>query len=570
MSLLIKYLKIILQEIGSNSSQKAKKKYLLMSITCYLLILPALSSYCQQIDPDNLLIINVKIPDTSVDGLDQTLNLLVKEGTLNQISPEQLSVSEDVAVLDARGGIILGDLKLGNKPSFIIIKEDPRKNFKVWLYMEDYIIFALDKGVVHRNRLWRGDVQNTSNRQTETKIFTYTPPPFSLPVEFGEDRWNHWDNKSFSGVFTSVLALDRQFWLSQNDASIDQVGELNAVAGGVIRGFRFGVIGQLKFFKRPWIYTVFAATRAYDKGFDSGEDNSIVWFDYRLDIPINETLLLSIGKQKEPISLERLSPSHLAPQQERTAASDAFIRARNTGAQLSGNFLNGYGTWAGGIFNPWLDNPGGIGDNPTSLVGRVTGLPFTSSDDHQLIHLGVSALYSNGSDRVRFRNSPEFFNSPDFIDTESFKANNITLLNFELSYRNGPFWVASEFTPTFMNSMGEKLKFTGFYLQAAYVLTGEKRGYRKKTGTFDAVPVARSVMQGGIGAIEVSSRFSKSNFNDGSVVGGNMNIWSLGANWWLTPSFGISCNFRWIGVDRLQGNIERTTGLNARILLILQ
>jgi hypothetical protein len=49
-----------------------------------------------------------------------------------------------------------------------------------------------------------------------------------------------------------------------------------------------------------------------------------------------------------------------------------------------------------------------------------------------------------------------------------------------------------------------------------------------------------------------------------------MNIYSLGANWWLTPVFGVNFNFRVISVNRLLGQKEWASGLNARIVLILQ
>ena len=72
-------------------------------------------------------------------------------------------------------------------------------------------------------------------------------------------------------------------------------------------GFRFGVVGTLNF-ARPWVYTIFGATQAFDKGFDTEENDNVTWFDWRLDIPFLKNSVMSIGKQKEPISGERVSP----------------------------------------------------------------------------------------------------------------------------------------------------------------------------------------------------------------------------------------------------------------------
>ena len=56
--------------------------------------------------------------------------------------------------------------------------------------------------------------------------------------------------------------------------------------------------------------------------------------------------------------------------------------------------------------------------------------------------------------------------------------------------------------------------------------------------------------------------------SDGAVDGGEMDIFSLGLNWWLSPIFNINMNYRYITNDQggLSGN---TQGFMTRILLIL-
>ena len=55
---------------------------------------------------------------------------------------------------------------------------------------------------------------------------------------------------------------------------------------------------------------------------------------------------------------------------------------------------------------------------------------------------------------------------------------------------------------------------------------------------------------------------------DGTVDGGEMDILSLGVNWWLSRSAHFTVNYRYISLDRegLQGG---SSGINARILLML-
>jgi phosphate-selective porin OprO/OprP len=109
---------------------------------------------------------------------------------------------------------------------------------------------------------------------------------------------------------------------------------------------------------------------------------------------------------------------------------------------------------------------------------------------------------------------------------------------------------------------------SGYYLTGTWALTGEMRDYRKRSGTFNPLPVARPVSQGGWGAVELAFRYSNTDLNDGALEGGEMDIYSLGVNWWFTRSTHLSMNYRHISLDRaaLQGD---SSGLNARITLML-
>ena len=60
---------------------------------------------------------------------------------------------------------------------------------------------------------------------------------------------------------------------------------------------------------------------------------------------------MSVGKQKEPISSSRLTTLVFLPMQERQAAEDAFLPARNYGIVFSGMHKSGRSTWGAGIFH---------------------------------------------------------------------------------------------------------------------------------------------------------------------------------------------------------------------------
>ena len=219
-----------------------------------------------------------------------------------------------------------------------------------------------------------------------------------------------------SGIFTAALVLDRVNWLSQDAASELQVGDLTGFDGGEIRGLRFGLIGTLNTFEKPWVDTIFGATNAFDKGFDSEKSDSMAFLDWRLDIPLLANSTLSIGKQKEPISGERVQSLLNNNMQERSAVADALLPSRNVGIVWNGNSPATYTSWAVGVFNDWFDTGVDLDESATQYIGRTTWAPLHSEDDSNLLHLGIGYRYSNGKEGFRSATESEINQAPAFVD----------------------------------------------------------------------------------------------------------------------------------------------------------
>ena len=95
------------------------------------------------------------------------------------------------------------------------------------------------------------------------------------------------------------------------------------------------------------------------------------------------------------------------------------------------------------------------------------------------------------------------------------------------------------------------------------------RAYNKKGGVFGGIPVAKTVYQNGKGAWEVYARYSNIDLNDGGIDGGEMQIATLGINWWLTPFFSVNAGYKYITNE--QYGLEGTSsGLMTRIILVLE
>jgi phosphate-selective porin OprO/OprP len=471
-------------------------------------------------------------------------------------------------VLDASSGVLLGDLDIGQPSNFLILNQDPREDITVLLDTKQHIVFAVHKGQILTNNLV---VARPSDSPTKTKArwFAYTPPPRSLPFSYRDSRkWNQWDTKHIFGTFYAALVIDRQYWLSQDETSEQQVGDLKAYEGGEIRGMRFGAIGALKF-ERPWIYTIFASTTAFDRGFDTRDDGSLVFYDWRLDIPLSSKMSLAVGKQKEPISMERLMTIAQMPQQERSTEGDAMLRARNVGAVLSGTAHDRRMTWAGGLFNDWFDGGKSFDESSSQLVGRTTWLPYVSDDDSNLFHLGLGVRHTNAKGALHYGTTPEFNQSPIFVDTDLIPANYAVTYNPEVSWRWGPVWLLSEamFNKVSAPEFGNPL-FNGFYFSGTFSLSGEMRPYNRRSGAFDQLPIAKPVTQGGWGAWEASMRWSNLDLNDERVEGGEIDVFSLGLNWWPVRVASLSGNYRNITLNRF-GTRGKSNGLALRLLLVL-
>ena len=539
-----------------------------------MLCLAAAHVHAQFVDPQNVLVENVYLIDAGQEAEQVQVNILIRDNKLELVSKDDIPAPEGVFPLNARGGFLLGKLTIGETPSFIILDEDPRDNFDVMMDTEYHILFAVNDGRLRRNRLFArlpAPHQHGEEEPRRAGWLAYSPPPMALPLNYGDStKWNQWATENTTGIFLAAAVLDRQYWPSQNNDSEMQVGDLEIFEGGEIRGFRVGAVGTLGFFERPWVYTVFGATNAFDKGFEVQRQDDFEWFDYRLDVPLTDSVNLSVGKQKEPISMERIMSMIQLPMQERTSVSDSLLPSRNFGAVLSGSLPDKHITWAGGVFHNFIDAEGELGDTPTQLIGRATWLPFVSDDDSNLLHLGFGFRHSDAEQGLQYLTEPEFNKSPIFVDTGRFEADSSTQYNIEASWRRGPYWIASEYVHTDVDAapFGDPT-FDGFHVTASWIATGEMRRYNHKSGIFGPVPVAQSVYQGGWGAWELSARYSTLDLTDGLVDGGEMDILSLGVNWWLSPIFNINMNFRYIENDK-DGLNGEASGIMTRVLLILE
>jgi phosphate-selective porin OprO/OprP len=532
---------------------------------------------CQAQAEESILIRNATLIDRGGERDNVVVNILVRDSKLDIITEDLIPIEDADVSYDAAGGVVLGELKLGEPASFLILRGDPRKNVKLLLDTKTHATFAIAKGKVIKNTFVT-IIQETpeETERAEEGWLAYAPPPLAVPLNYKDgSRFNRFDTRYVSGLLTGAVVLDRQNWVDQNARSEQQVGDLNTYDGGEIRGLRFGGVGTLNFDK-PWIWTVFGATHAFDRGFDSAESDDFTLFDLRLDIPLWEKASFSIGKQKEPISMERLMSLGHGPLGERAAVSDALLPSRNVGVVMAGTVLGDRMTLAGGAFNDWLDKdqPNSFGDNATQYVGRVTWIPALSTNESTLLHLGAGLRHSDAKEGFKTQTGPEFNMAPDFVATAFLEPDNSMTYQAEASLRSGPFWLHGEYVRTDLDApVYRDPSIDGYHITASWILTGEVRPYNRRVGIFKPIAVARTVEQNGWGAWEISARFSNLDMSEApdpeGFDAGDMDVWSLGLNWWLTPYFNVNANYRYAILDRF-GVEGSSQGFTTRMMLILE
>lgn len=524
-----------------------------------------------------ILIRNVTLAGQGDSEKGLVVNILIKKAELDILTEDHIPLAEADVSYDAREGVVLGELKLGEPASFLVLDGDPAENVELLLDTKTHATFAIHQGRVMKNTLLPVTSETPEERERrEGGWLAYTAPPLAVPLNYRDDgRWNKFNTKPVSGIFTGAVVLDRQNWLDQDSQSEFQVGNLDSFDGGEIRGLRFGGVGTLNF-DRPWVWAVFGATHAFEKGFDSTESDDFSLFDLRLDIPIWEKASFSIGKQKEPISMERLMALGHGPLGERAAVSDALLPSRNVGVVMAGSIFNDRVSLAGGAFNNWLDKdqPNSFSDNATQFVTRATWVPTLSRNESTLLHLGVGLRHSDSKEGFKTQSGPEFNQAPDFLETDFFNPDDSMTYQAEASLRSGPFWLHGEYVRTDLEDVTlDDPSIDGYHVTASWILTGEVRPYNKRSGVFRPIPIARTVEQNGWGAWEISTRFSTLDMNEvpdfDGLDAGEMDVWSLGVNWWLTPRMNANINYRYIDLDRL-GVEGSSQGFVSRIMLILE
>ncbi len=302
------------------------------------------------------------------------------------------------------------------------------------------------------------------------------------------------------------------------------------------------------------------------------------------NIPIIGTIRVGHIKNLLGIEGDEASSSRSMTFMERSSYSEAIELNQNffTGVEFTRTYLEDKRGYIGvGVFRTDIASTTGTlyGDGQWGSQARLTVLPIYEDKGAEMMHLGLSGGWRQGTNNITGANGAAATNYRTFtlsarpelrdddpaaspagaqvlpnvddnrmVSTGAIAASNAFLLGSEFLYIRGPFSVQGEYGANFLQNCtgiaptgftfnpilnpSQNYVFTGGYIQLAYTLTGESRGpgYDRTRGAFGRYYLGEEgptrplwltrdgIHNLGWGAWEIAARYSYLNLNDGTGV----------------------------------------------------
>ncbi len=262
---------------------------------------------------------------------------------------------------------------------------------------------------------------------------------------------------------------------------------------------------------------------------------------------------IRLGSFKPGFSMEELTSANYITFIERSAPVSAFGTGEVIG--LASYFHGDNWSLTGGAF---VDEAGtnSTDDEAWSVAARGTFAPVI--DENVILHLGASATHrkpDQANESFDFDATAE--NSIQRADSVSANFANVesaNLYGLEAALVTGPFSAQGEYfvVDVDRDSTNSDLDFSGAYAQLAWTITGESRPYKASSGTFGRIVPARPFdpKNGGWGAWELAGRYSTLDVSDGNVLGGEMDSYTIGLNWYMQKHVRLMANYISVDTDR--------------------
>ena len=276
--------------------------------------------------------------------------------------------------------------------------------------------------------------------------------------------------------------------------------------------------------------------------------------------------------------------------EDATSNTESLFLERAASAELVRGFAGGDGRTGVGVFAAaprWYAS--------AVWTGKTIGVPATAEFDQQSgyilraavnplkgenfdVHLGATATgvieaadTTAGGVRaqsVRLRERPEIrVDGNRLVDTGVINAGGLRTYGLEAGASFKNFYAAGEWYKIKVNRSAPSVfdpEFTGWYVQGAYALTGERHVWSSQNGGFRGIKPNSNFdrKKGTWGAFELAARYSVLDLNDregvlgrtapaGGIRGGEQKITTVGLNWYPNSVVRFLLDYQWVDVDRL-------------------
>ncbi|MBK5539688.1 porin [Pseudomonas sp. TH05] len=324
------------------------------------------------------------------------------------------------------------------------------------------------------------------------------------------------------------------------------------------------------------LYTDWAYTINYDFSHNTGDSDNGYFDEASLAYNGFKPVSIKVGRFDPDFGLEKATSSKWVTAPERNIAYDmvdwANSHQNGLGLQASGVFAESFYASAG-VFSKDTDDTDG--NSIKQVNGRFVFAPM--HDAGNVLHFGVNVASRDVSDtafdsRYRTRmgmrgvetlggnDAGTNGNRPVLGGASASPAGSYdrdTALGLEAAFAMGPASIQGEYVTRKTKadaSNVEDLKGHGFYVQGAYTLTGESRGY--KVGKFDAIKPANKAF----GAWELFYRYDSLTVEDDNVTTASLTrdvgdasvkVHNLGVNWYANEAVKISATYLKAKTDKV-------------------
>jgi phosphate-selective porin OprO/OprP len=264
-----------------------------------------------------------------------------------------------------------------------------------------------------------------------------------------------------------------------------------------------------------------------------------------------------IGRTKEGYSLYKHMVGYDIWTIERSPFLDAFVPILGDGIKWIGGAPKQRLAWQLGYYNDFLSEEEKFATYDQQIVWRLIWQPVLT--DRELLHVAAMGRDADPDEgQFQAKSKPENFLAPNYVDTGKFDADHARTWGFEAYFRSGPWLFGGEYGWQTMDAptVGDPL-FHGGNVSAAWLITGETRGYNKSSGYFNTIVPRRTIFEGGPGAWEATLNYSYIDLDDGNLQGGKFWRITPAVKWHLMDYLRIELAYGYGRLDRF--DLEGTT-----------